>query len=147
MTDVVIRPFQAGDQGAARTLILEGLGGHFGFIDEHLNPDLDDIALSYADAQFVVAEQEGRIVGTGAVRSTPGGDAQLSRMSTDRALRRHGVGRAILAELIDRSRQAGSQRVVLATGAGWDDATSFYRACGFREIARVGEGIVFAMAL
>ena len=62
---LIIRPFAATDQDAARWLILEGLGGHFGFIDETMNPDLDDIALTFSDAVFLVAEIDGVIVGTG----------------------------------------------------------------------------------
>ena len=41
---IVVRRFAPADQDAARRLILEGLGAHFGSIDESLNPDLDDIA-------------------------------------------------------------------------------------------------------
>ena len=43
-----MRAFRADDQAAARTLIEEGLGEHFGFIDRDANPDLDDIATTYA---------------------------------------------------------------------------------------------------
>jgi hypothetical protein len=44
----LVRPFRPADQVAARALIEEGLGEHFGFIDRDANPDLDDIAASYA---------------------------------------------------------------------------------------------------
>ena len=44
---VTIRPFRASDQAAARSLIEEGLGEHFGCIDRNANPDLVDIAASY----------------------------------------------------------------------------------------------------
>lgn len=43
---IKVRPFETRDQVAARKLILSGLGEHFGFIDERLNPDLDDIEFS-----------------------------------------------------------------------------------------------------
>src|SRR5690349_8639040 len=64
-----IRPFQARDQQAARQLILDGLGGHFGFIDESRNPDLDDIMAHYVEPgnSFVVAQIDGSLVGTGAL--------------------------------------------------------------------------------
>ena len=63
---MVVRPFETRDQTAARSLVLEGLGEHFGFIDESLNPDLDDIQASYPAAGhvFLVAESEGSIDGT-----------------------------------------------------------------------------------
>lgn len=50
---VTIRQFQPIDQEEARRIVLEGLGEHFGVIDESLNPDLDDIQES-----FIVAGDE-----------------------------------------------------------------------------------------
>lgn len=46
-TELHIRPFTIHDQAAARTLILNGLGEHFGLIDETFTPDLNDITASY----------------------------------------------------------------------------------------------------
>ena len=62
-----IRPFVPHDQIAARQLILNGLGEHFGWIDETRNPDLDDIAANYIQHGnvFVVAKLGGALVGTG----------------------------------------------------------------------------------
>ena len=70
MFEVSLRPFEASDQGAARRLILEGLGEHFGFIDESLNPDLDDVMKSYVipGHVFIVAHIGQDLVGTGARR-------------------------------------------------------------------------------
>jgi hypothetical protein len=62
-----ILPFKAEDQAEAKNLILAGMGEHFGEIDHSLNPDLNDIAASYAGAIFLVAWCENRIVGTGAL--------------------------------------------------------------------------------
>ena len=45
--ELYIRSFEVGDQEQARWLILEGLGEHFGYIDETLNPDLDNILHNY----------------------------------------------------------------------------------------------------
>ena len=55
--ELCIRSFEVGDQEQARWLILEGLGEHFGYIDETLNPDLDDILHNYIipGHDFVVA--------------------------------------------------------------------------------------------
>jgi hypothetical protein len=62
-----LRPFERGDQEAARQLILTGLGEHFGWIDESCNPDLDDILVNFTRPGhlFVVAEEDGELVGTG----------------------------------------------------------------------------------
>jgi hypothetical protein len=67
---LLIRPFAPADQAAARALILEGLGEHFGQIDPALNPDLAEIAAFYLARGhlFLVAEADGMLVGTGALR-------------------------------------------------------------------------------
>jgi GNAT superfamily N-acetyltransferase len=144
---VVVRLFEPADQAAARRLILDGLGQHFGFIDESLNPDLDDIAHSFADGVFVVACVGDVIAGTGGLLHESAGVAQIARMSTALEYRRRGVGRAVVARLFDEARGRGCARVTLATRADWDDAVRFYGACGFSEIGRTAQGIAFGLTL
>src|SRR5215203_5667644 len=54
-----IRPFVPADQAQAREIILAGLGEHWGFIDDTLNPDLDDILAAYPldRADFLVVQE------------------------------------------------------------------------------------------
>lgn len=135
---LLIRPFVAADQEAARRLILTGLGEHFGFIDETLNPDIDDIAGNYLAPghAFIIAEINGQIVGTGALISEGEQTGRIVRMSVARAMRRAGIGQALMARLMDIARERGWSRLVLETNIGWDDAVGFYRRCGFREHQR-----------
>ena len=88
MDPLDIRPFRVEDQQNARQLVLDGLSEHFGNINEELNPDLDDIAVSYAGDLFLVAEQAGVIVGCGALIYEGDGIARVQRMSVLRTLRR-----------------------------------------------------------
>jgi putative acetyltransferase len=143
--DIVVRPFAAPDQQAARALVLEGLGEHFGAIDETLNPDLNDIAASYATGVFLVACDGDRVVGTGALTPQADGVAIVSRMSTAAAHRRRGVARAVLARLVELARERGCGRVVLGTNADWADAIAFYRAFGFEEMRRTPTGVLFEL--
>ncbi|MEW5720531.1 MAG: GNAT family N-acetyltransferase [Chloroflexota bacterium] len=146
---VTIRPFNPRDQAAARQLILNGLGEHFGWIDETRNPDLDDIEAHYIQRGnvFVVAETGGAIVGTGGLIAVDAHTARLVRMSVSRAQRRNGIGRALVTRLLDLARQRGSARVIVSTEHGWDDAINLYAQCGFREYARDEVDIYFALAL
>ena len=50
--DVEIRPIRVGEEADARRLILEGLGEHFGFVDETINTDLTDIRALYGFRQL-----------------------------------------------------------------------------------------------
>ncbi len=92
--DYAIRPFEPCDQSAARQLILAGLGEHFGYLDESLNPDLDDIMADYITQGrvFVVVMTDEELVGTGALKIKHGQVGQLVRMSVRREHRRRGIG-------------------------------------------------------
>ena len=147
--DPVIRlePFQPGDQEPAKRLILAGLEQHWGVLDLSMNPDLDDIAASYAGAIFLGARQAGRIVGTGALVPRPDGVAEIVRMSVDRQLRRQGLGRMILSELHRRATRMGFRRIVLETTEAWQEVVAFYLDYGFHITHRQDGDVYFALDL
>ncbi len=144
---IIIRRFRPEDREAARALILEGLREHWGFIDPEKNPDLGDIAASYAGGFFLVAERGGRLIGTGALVPLGGGEAEIRRMSVARPERRTGVGGAILGRLIAEARSAGCRRIILETTASWKDATAFYLRHGFTKTRRVNADQYFILEL
>jgi putative acetyltransferase len=132
MSDVDIRPIQPQDQDETRQLILDGLAGHWGWLDPSKNPDLDDIASSYAGALFLVARLDGRLVGSGVL--VPRGEctAEIVRMSVAADVRRKGIGRLILQRLCEHARQNDFQRIVLETTETWHEVVQFYLDYGFR---------------
>ena len=66
-SDVPIIAFDRSYQDSAATLINEGLGEHFGFIDETMNPDLLNIKSSYSDGEFLLAVEGDQLAATGAL--------------------------------------------------------------------------------
>ncbi|MDQ1300207.1 MAG: hypothetical protein QG637_124 [Chloroflexota bacterium] len=134
----LIRPFIPADQEAARRLILQGLGEHFGGVDETLNGDLDDILTTYVNQGhlFFVALTGETIVGTGALIIEGGPTGQLVRVSVARDRRRRGLGRALTLRLIGAARDRGLTRLWMETNDDWDAAIGLYRSCGFTEYAR-----------
>lgn len=131
-----IRPIRQGDQIEARRLIVDGLGEHFGVTDEKANPDLDDILGTYVSrgADFLVAvDTDGRIIGTGCLTYEDDATGRLVRMSTSPDCRRRGVASAILAHLVARAVERGTERILVATEPDWEDAVGFYRAHGFEQ--------------
>lgn len=129
---LVIRPFQPEDQEEVKTLILSGLVDHWGTLDPTKNPDLNNIARSYADAIFLVAWLDGRIVGTGALVPRVESTAEIVRMSVAADLRREGIGKRILLELIRQAKARGFSRIILETTATWAEVIAFYQSMGFR---------------
>lgn len=146
-SDIRITPFQPADQAEAKALILDGLVGHWGWLDPTRNPDLDDIAASYAGALFLAARQAGRLVGTGALVSRGEGTAEVVRMSVAADLRRQGIGRMILARLVQQARSSGIRRIVLETTDTWQDVIQFYLRFGFRITHYQDGDVYFALDL
>ncbi len=142
-----IVPFRPEDQQPAKALILAGLEEHWGVLDEGKNPDLNDIASSYADAVFLVAWQDGEIVGTGAFRPVSGETVEIVRMSVKQGKRRQGIGSEILAELCWRAYRQGYKRAILETTASWEEVVVFYQAFGFEVTHQVAGDLYFAMDL
>lgn len=137
---VVIRPFQSSDQSAAKQLILDGLEEHWGYLDVTLNPDLNNIAETYQQETFLLAEMGNRIVGTGALIHENNGLARIVRMSVDKNIRRQGIGRKILMALIGAAKERGYHQITLETTATWQDALTFYKQNGFQVIeTRAGD--------
>ena len=147
MPDLSIRPFRPEDQAAAKALILEGLKEHWGSIDPQRNPDLDDIAASYAGGFFLVAALGGIIVATGGLIPRAPGAAEIARMSVARAERRRGIGSAVLCRLLEEAKAAGYQKIILETTATWDEAIAFYQSHGFRFTHLRGGDTFFALDL
>lgn len=147
--EVRIRPFTPPDQAATRQLILEGLGSHFGFIDETMNPDLDDIWQHYVVPGniFVIAEIEGQIVGTGGLIEEAKGIGRLVRMSVSAHHQRRGIGRMLVQHLIQKGHEQNYLRLLVETNHDWFNAIGLYQSCGFREYARDEESIHFQQKL
>jgi GNAT superfamily N-acetyltransferase len=133
--ELCIRSFEVGDQEQARWLILQGLGEHFSYIDETLNPDLEDIVRNYIVPGhiFVVACISSELVGTGALIPHGEGISQMVRISTRKDYRRRGIGQAIVTYLISVARLRGDRRIIVETNATWHDAIHLYQRLGFVE--------------
>jgi putative acetyltransferase len=129
---ITIRRFQPADQDAAKSLILAGLAAHWGWLDPTQNPDLEDIAGSYAEAVFLVAHRGSELVGTGALVPVSPVTAEIKRMSVAAPYQRQGIGRLILDHLLEQAHAQGYRHIQLETTATWQQAINFYQKAGFR---------------
>jgi N-acetylglutamate synthase-like GNAT family acetyltransferase len=133
----MVRQFTPIDQDAARQVVLQGLGEHFGFIDPSLNPDLHDIYAAFIASghDFFVAEHSGEVVGTvGLLFET--GRARIVRMSVLKKYRKTGIASALLHRCIESTRSRGIAELVAFTEPDWHDAIGFYTSRGFRQYGR-----------
>jgi putative acetyltransferase len=147
MSDIVLAVFQPVDREEVRDLILAGLTRRWGKLDPARNPDLEDIGSAYPGGTTLVARAGGRIVGTGTLAPRSNGTAEIVRMSVAADMRRRGIGRMILAQLLERARAGGFRRLILETTATWEDAVAFYRRCGFVVTHHQAGDVYFALDL
>jgi ribosomal protein S18 acetylase RimI-like enzyme len=101
-------------------------------------PDLADVAGCFlrAGGEFLVAEQDGHLVGMGGLRPSGHGRAEVLRVRVHPATRRRGVGRALMTALEERAGRLGMRELHLDTATNQPEAMAFYRSLGYREEGR-----------
>ena len=89
----------------------------------------------------LVVRNDGKIVGTGAIRALEGDIAELKRMWLLPEYRGQGWGRKLADELLERARRGGFTRVRLdlAERDRQPQALRLYTRLGFREIERYND--------
>jgi len=140
-----ILPFRPENQAKVKSLILTGLTEHWGTLDTSKNPDLDDIGLTYANAVFLVAWQNNKIIGTGALVPKSSDTAEIVRMSVAANMRRNGIGEKILQRLCEHAEFNGYKRLVLETTDTWHEVIEFYKKFGFQITHYLDGDVYFAL--
>jgi ribosomal protein S18 acetylase RimI-like enzyme len=90
---------------------------------------------------FIIAEIGQALAGTGAL-IIDADIGQIVRLSVSPQWRRRGIGRALVAALLEVAHTRGLARVWMETNNDWHDAIDLYRRCGFQEFDH-REGCVF----
>jgi len=80
-----------------------------------------------------VVDLAGTVSGYG-VMSKGAGECHILNLCVAPALRRHGVGRALLLALLDRARAAGMEHAFLEVRPSNDAAIRLYRDMGFEQV-------------
>ena len=114
---VVLRSAGSSDLDAVSGL-LESAGLPTAGVAEHL-------------AGFVVAEEEGRLVGVAGLE-VHGRDGVLRSVAVDPALRGRGLGQRLTWQVVDEARRTGLHRLYLLTTTAED----YFPRHGFRRIER-----------
>lgn len=102
--------------------------------------DLD--ALRSADVSFwVVRDDDGRIVGSAALKDLGNAEAEVKSMRSEPTLQRSGIATKLLEHMLDVARRRGIVRVSLETGAGafFEPARKLYEKHGFTPCAPFGD--------
>jgi putative acetyltransferase len=101
--------------------------------------DIQNVVASYGErgGSFrVVTTIAGDIVGCGGLYPIDERQAEIRRMYLLPEARRHGIGRALLEELISLAEERRFERVVLETASVLTEAIALYRKRGFVPVGR-----------
>jgi len=86
--------------------------------------------------ELLLARHEGHTVGCVALRDLGAGACEMKRLFLDPAARGHGVGKVLVAAIIEAARQRNYSIMRLDTAAAsMGPAVALYKRFGFREIA------------
>ena len=114
---------------------------YFAELAERFNAGFDPSKKPFRDEEMtppagllLVATLHGDPVGCGAVTFLPQRVAYIKRMWVARTVRGLGLGRRLLAELEQRARDRGVQRLQLETKDVLREAIGLYTAAGYREV-------------
>ena len=118
---------------AIRALLVEHLRSMYELSPPESVHALDIDALRAPDVTFWTAWSGGELLGCGALRELTPQHGEIKSMRTPPAHRRKGVGRAVLARIIEEARQRSYQRLSLETGSmeAFEPARQLYESFGF----------------
>jgi GNAT superfamily N-acetyltransferase len=150
---ISIRPYRADDYAAVALLVGTVLS-EFGFAAqmESLARDLSEAHERYAGgrAGFWVAESDGEIVGTVAIRPKEAATCEIKRLYLRADRRGAGVGQALFAHAEAFARGAGYERMWLDSSRRFTKARRLYERNGFlllEELDNDWEDNVYEKAL
>lgn len=135
LSPVEFRPFAAGDESAFRDLNEAWIAGHFVVEEkdwEVLNDPVGHI-LQRGGAIFM-ALRDGAAIGTCSLLAKEKGVFEVAKMTVAESCRGLGIGRKLLAHVIEYARATGASRLYLETNSKLQNAVHVYESLGFRHL-------------
>jgi GNAT superfamily N-acetyltransferase len=101
-------------------------------------PHLGDITRHFLDTsgEFLVGELDGHIVTMGGIRPNNDVQAEVKHIRVHPALRRRGLGSALMSALEAVALERGFRELHLDTAAIQPEAVVFYRSLGYDEVGQ-----------
>ncbi len=123
-----IRPFETGDTEA-----VIALWQACELTRPWNNPKLDiDRKLAVNDDLFLVAEDNGRVVGS-VMGGYEGHRGWINYLAVDPTIRKQGLGRQLMLDVENRLLAKGCPKINLQVRTGNDAVVAFYEAIGFSD--------------
>ena len=145
---IEIRPIKPNEIPEAKNIILSvayRIYGWNGSLEDSIRHfeetgefrDMDEMQSHYFDNNglFLAALDDGKIIGSGAIRKWDENTAELKRMWLLEEYHGRGIGYQLITRLFAFARTRGYRRIVLQTGEEQSRAVRFYERIGFERIA------------
>jgi ribosomal protein S18 acetylase RimI-like enzyme len=100
-------------------------------------PDAIAILRARDSGSLLVAERDGRVVGT-LIAAFDGWRGGMYRLTVDPDHRRQGIGAALIRAGEARLREAGARRISVLVGIGDEAAVAAWEAAGYRRDSKIG---------
>jgi len=134
-----IRPFKDNEQEKIKNFIVWILEKEFSIkSNEHSEQDLDDLKKNYHQpgCTMLIAEKEGQLIGTVAIKNENKETALLRRLFIHPAFRRKGFGLVLLSRAIDFCHLNGYKKIIFRASSNMASAISLCLKHGFKEDER-----------
>lgn len=134
--NVFFRLFQPGDETAFRELNEQWIDAYFGIIEEKDREVLGNPRKYVLDpgGALVMAIQDGEVVGCCALRAMGNDTFEVAKMTVSRKLRGQGVGRRLLAAVVEQAKTMKAKKLYLETNSKLSDAIHLYESLGFQHV-------------
>lgn len=84
--------------------------------------------------QILFAEQDGKILGTVALKAECPGVLELTKMAVDKKLRGLGIGQLLCKAAIEEARHLNAHQLILYSNRKLENAIAIYKKMGFVEL-------------
>lgn len=138
-----IRRFAPGDGSSVKTLINNIMTAEFKESGSaYPTQDIENLPDSYKGLgeAFFVAEKDGKIVGTVAIKKEDDRIALLRRLFLDSSCRGQNLGIKLIERALKFSEEVGYDEVVFKTTSQMEGAIRTCRKCGFAQRAKIALG-------
>lgn len=133
--EITFREFQQSDRETFRRLNEQWIAKYFVLEDKDVKilqqPEKYILA---PGGQIYFAILNDAIAGCCALIPVAPGTYEVAKMAVNEEFRNRGIGKSLLAHVVDQARELGAQKLVLETNKKLTNAVHVYESLGFRHI-------------
>ena len=136
LAPIEFRHFQPGDEAAFYKLNEAWIAANFVVEEEDLKVLRDPVGyILKRGGALLMAVQDGAVVGTCGLLAMGEGVYEVAKMTVAEECRGLGIGKKLLARVIEHARSIGANRLCLETNQKLQNAIHVYESLGFRHLA------------